>query len=194
MLKEKNKNLFFKKEVRKKSYLIRKQSSTYVYDASFNAAKNLISFVKITTKDVIGCYWPINNELDTRPLISLLSLKNIKIALPVIIKEKMLFKSWNTKQKLYFSKYKFYSPSKSSVTLSPNIIITPALAADLSGNRVGYGAGYYDRYYNQNKTKVYIGFIYARQIFNALPFTNLDLKLNAIVTDSFTKKINFNTK
>ena len=106
----------------------------------------------------------------------------------------MLFKSWDTKQKLYFSKYKFYSPSKSSVTLSPNIIITPALAADLSGNRVGYGAGFYDRYYNKNKTKVYIGFIYARQIFNALPFTKLDLKLNAIVTDNFTKKINFYTK
>ncbi len=194
MQKVKNKTAFLKKGVRTKSFLARKQSSTYLYDASFNATKNLISFLKITSKDIIGCYWPINNELDTRPLISLLSLKKIKIALPVIKNEKMLFKSWETKQKLYFSKYKFYSPSKSSLTLSPNIIITPALAADLSGNRIGYGTGFYDRYYNQNKTKLYVGFIYASQIFNTLPFTKHDLKLNAIVTDNFIKKINFNTK
>jgi 5-formyltetrahydrofolate cyclo-ligase len=194
MQKEKNKKIFLKKKIRKKSFLIRKHASINNYNASFNASKNFFKLFNITSKDIVGCYWPINNELDTRPLISLLSLKNIKIALPIIIKEKMLFKSWDTKQKLYFSKYKFYSPSKSSVTLSPNIIITPALAADLSGNRVGYGAGFYDKYYNQNKTKVYIGFIFARQIFNALPFTKHDLKLNAIVTDNFTKKTNFNTK
>ena len=76
MVKEKNNISFLKKKYRKKSFLIRKQASTYIYDSSFNASKKIISFLKITPKDIIGCYWPINNELDTRPLISILSLKN----------------------------------------------------------------------------------------------------------------------
>ena len=76
--------------------------------------------------------------------------------------------------------------------MTPNIIITPALAVDLMGNRIGYGAGFYDYYYNQNKSKTYIGYVYSKQIFNSLPFGEHDLKLNAIVTDNFTKNINFN--
>ena len=54
--------------------------------------KNFFKFFKITSKDVVACYWPINNELDTRPLISFLSLKKIKIALPIIEKKKCFLK------------------------------------------------------------------------------------------------------
>ena len=190
MAKEKNNQSFLKKKYRKKSFLIRKQASTYIYYSSFNASKKIISFLKITPKDIVGCYWPINNELDTRPLISILSLKNIRIALPIIVDEKMIFKTWKSSEKLYFSKYKFYSPHKSATTLTPSIIITPALAVDFNGNRIGYGSGFYDNYYNKNKSKYYIGYVYSKQIFNTLPFAKHDLKLNAIVTESFVKKIN----
>ena len=194
MPKKKNNKYILKKEIRKKSYFIRKHLSPYQYDASFNATKNLIKFLKIGSLDIIGCYWPNNSEIDTRPLISFLSLKNIKIALPFIEKEEMLFKAWNVNEELYFSRYRFYSPAKSSKTLYPNVIITPALALDFKGNRIGYGAGFYDKYYNKNKSSLYIGFTYTRQIFNALPFAKHDLKLNAIVTDSFIKTINLKTK
>ena len=192
MQKEKNKKIFLKKKIRKKSFLIRKHASINNYNASFNASKNLFKLFNITSKDIVGCYWPINNELDTRPLISILSLKKIKIALPFIEKKKMLFKAWKVSEKLYYSKYKFYSPNQNSLTLQPNIIITPALALDFNGNRIGYGAGFYDSYYNSNKTKTYIGYIYEKQIFNTLPFAKHDLKLNAIVTDNFIKKIDLN--
>ena len=104
----------------------------------------------------------------------------------------MLFKAWKVNEKLYYSKYKFYSPSQNSLTLQPNIIITPALAIDLNGNRIGYGKGFYDSYYNLNKSKIYIGYIYEKQIFKTLPFAKHDLKLNAIVTDNFIKKIDLN--
>ena len=114
--------------------------------------------------------------------------------MPFIEKQKMLFKEWKVNEKLYYSKYKFYSPSKNSLTLQPNIIITPALAIDSNGNRIGYGSGFYDSYHNLNKSKFYIGYIYEKQIFSTLPFTKHDLKLNAIVTDSFAKKINLNAQ
>lgn len=192
MQKEKNKNSFLKKNIRKNGFLIRKQASIITYNASFDASKNLFKLFKVTSKDIVGCYWPINNELDTRPLISILCLKNVKIALPFIENKKMLFKEWKVNEKLYYSKYKFYSPSKTSLTLQPNIIITPALAIDLNGNRIGYGGGFYDSYYNLNKSKIYIGYTYEKQIFSTLPFSKHDLKLNAIVTDNFIKKIDLN--
>ena len=106
----------------------------------------------------------------------------------------MLFKEWSIGEKLYFSQNKFYSPNENSRTISPNIIVTPALALDFDGNRIGYGKGFYDSYYGRNKSKLYIGFTYARLIFNTLPFEEHDLNLNAIVTDSFVKKFNPNNQ
>ena len=45
MLKEKNNKFFEKKEIRKKCFLIRKQSAVNSYYSSFNAAKNFLSLV-----------------------------------------------------------------------------------------------------------------------------------------------------
>ena len=151
--------------------------------------RNLLDYLPYSFKGIIGCYWPIKAELDTRPLISILLEKNIQIALPTIINDEMQFKKWKSEDKLYFSKYKFYSPSHKSKNLHPNIIITPALAVDSLGNRIGYGKGFYDKYYSKNKSKIYVGYVYKEQIFKALPFDKHDLKLNAIVTDTFVKKI-----
>ena len=106
----------------------------------------------------------------------------------------MSFKSWKPQEKLYFSKYKFFSPSTQAKDLSPDIIITPALAVDNQGYRIGYGKGFYDKFFGENKSKVYVGYIYAKQSFKALPFDKHDLKLDTVVTDTFVKKINNNLK
>ena len=73
--------------------------------------------------------------------------------------------------------------------MKPNIIITPALAVDLKGNRIGYGKGFYDKYYNIHKSENYVGYSYSQQIFKTLPFNQHDLKLNTVVTDNFVKII-----
>ena len=101
----------------------------------------------------------------------------------------MLFKAWKVNEKLYYSKYKFYSPSQNSLKqCNQTLLLHPLLLLISMGNRIGYGAGFYDSYYNSNKSKTYIGYIYEKQIFNTLPFAKHDLKLNAIVTDNFIKK------
>ena len=44
-------------------------------------------------------------------------------------------------------------------------------------------------YITDNKSVIYIGYIYAEQSFKTLPFEKHDLKLNAVITDAFIKKI-----
>ena len=188
-MKRKSKILSKKKLIRKNALIKRKKISINSYYASFAAMKYFFRCFSVSKDDVIGCYWPIQDELDTRPLISELIKKKIKIALPVILDNCMLFKSWNIKDSLFFSKYKFYGPSMKSSTLKPNIIITPALAVDLKGNRIGYGKGFYDKYYNIHKSENYVGYSYSQQIFKTLPFNQHDLKLNTVVTDNFVKII-----
>ncbi len=189
MLQNKNSNTLKKIEIRNRNFRLRKLLSITKYYRSFSIMKNFLQYFKLNCKDTVGCYWPTNSEIDTRPLISHLIEKKILIALPAIEDNKMLFKLWYPLDKLYYSKYKFYSPSTKSITITPKIIITPSLAVDYKGNRIGYGKGFYDKYYKNNKSSIYIGYIYTEQSFKALPFQKHDLKLNAIVTDTFVKII-----
>ena len=189
MLKEKNNNFLTKSEIRNSSFKLRKSLSITKFYKSYNATKNFLKYFEVFLNGAVGCYWPLSNEIDTRPIISFLIKKKIPIALPLISNGKMIFKLWKPQDQLYYSKYKFYSPNFNNKTLIPKIIITPSLAVDSEGNRIGYGKGFYDKYYNNNKSVIYIGYVYAEQSFKALPFEKHDLKLNAIVTDNFVKII-----
>ena len=187
MQKNQNSSLDIKSKIRSVNLKLRKSLSINNYYKSFSIMKNIVKNIKFNDESAVGLYWPINGEIDTRPLISLLIRKKIPVALPFIVKKQMSFKLWDYQDSLYYSKYKFYSPSENSETVIPKIIITPALAVDQLGYRIGYGKGFYDKYYSANKSSIYIGYIYSEQIFKALPFNKHDLKLNAIVTDVFYK-------
>lgn len=64
-----------------------------------------------------------------------------------------------------------------------DFVITPLLAVDKRGNRLGYGGGYYDRYFAENKNAVRIGYCYDFQIVKSVPNTSADIPLQYIVTD-----------
>ncbi len=189
MNKNQNNFTYTKSKIRSESLKLRKSLAFNNYYKSFSIMRNIVKNIKFNDENVVGLYWPINTEVDTRPLISLLIKIKIPVALPIIIKNLMSFKLWSLSDNLYYSKYRFYAPSESSETVIPKIIITPALAVDKLGYRIGYGKGFYDKYYRANRSAKYIGYIYSEQIFKTLPFNKHDLKLNAIVTDVFYKNI-----
>ena len=70
--------------------------------------------------------------------------KKIKISLPVIKKNfKMNFINGILKDPLNVNKYGIPEPIKKIVY--PDILLVPLVAFDKNLNRLGYGAGYYDR-------------------------------------------------
>lgn len=85
-----------------------------------------------------------------------------------------------------------------SQELAPNLIVLPALAFDAKGNRLGYGAGYYDRFLAelfsaQNAVRprqsgppcppYLLGMAFAWQVLPAVPTSVLDKKVDAICTE-----------
>jgi 5-formyltetrahydrofolate cyclo-ligase len=72
-----------------------------------------------------------------------------------------------------------------------DLMIVPALAADPRGQRIGYGAGYYDRmlplYCPPAQS---VGVVFDFQIIAETPTTEGDIPLNWIVTDQRTLSIN----
>src|SRR5262249_33796078 len=68
----------------------------------------------------------------------------------------------------------------------PSIVIVPMLAFDRHGNRLGYGAGYYDATLADLRRAhkiMAVGYAFAGQEVDVVPHDEHDQKLDAIVTE-----------
>jgi len=95
----------------------------------------------------------------------------------------------NSRWPLRAGAYGISEPDPSSPLVEPSIvdlILVPCVACDVSGYRLGYGGGFYDRMLSdrtwQNKLTVGIVFEYAR--LPQLPRDDWDIPLDAICTES----------
>ena len=82
-----------------------------------------------------------------------------------------------------------YGPKEPArrVAVSPqnvDVVVTPGLAFDRGGRRLGYGGGYYDRYLARlHPHAVRIGIGFSRQVVERVPAEDADEPVDVIVTD-----------
>ena len=125
----------------------------------------------------------------------LLFKKGLSLTLPFIHKDNKLmeFKKWNSNDVLQLNKYGIPQTFIKSKTLIPDIFLVPLLAFDKYGNRLGYGSGYYDKYFNMlnlNKKKlrtIGIGFSFQKK--DRLKVFKTDFCLDAVFTEKGFLKI-----
>ncbi|MDL2206373.1 5-formyltetrahydrofolate cyclo-ligase [Eubacteriales bacterium OttesenSCG-928-N13] len=63
-----------------------------------------------------------------------------------------------------------------------DLILVPGVAFDRAGNRMGYGAGYYDRFL-VNGSGLKLGVCFEQQLLDALPTDENDIQMDALVTE-----------
>lgn len=66
---------------------------------------------------------------------------------------------------------------------APDFILIPGMAFDLFGRRLGYGAGYYDRYLENARPCPLVGFCFSAQIVPQVPAQDWDQKMNFLCTE-----------
>ena len=65
-----------------------------------------------------------------------------------------------------------------------DLVIIPGVAYDYAGNRLGYGAGYYDRLLSQSERKLFVvAPAFEEQMVDLIPAEKHDMKVDIIVTD-----------
>jgi 5-formyltetrahydrofolate cyclo-ligase len=93
--------------------------------------------------DHVGLYWPLEGELDLRPLA-----RRTAVALPAIGPQRLVYRPWQPGQPLTADACGIPAPPAEAGELAPeqlSLLLIPALAIDPSGIRLGYGGGWYDR-------------------------------------------------
>ncbi len=133
-------------------------------------------------------YFPIRDELDPLPLLSALHEKGMRIALPVVRPgPDLIFREWRPGSPLASGKFGLKEPSGANLALVPDIVLVPLLAFDRKGNRLGYGAGYYDaalRKLRRRGPVTAIGIAFDEQEFLEVPQEPQDESMDMILTPS----------
>jgi 5-formyltetrahydrofolate cyclo-ligase len=173
-----------KDELRKRAKHIRDNIPDEIRKQSAQNLKNRVQAV-VSDEQIIGTYMSIRNEIEPPHMI-----KNAQMALPVIRNKTTLeFYSWSVGQPLVKRDFDIPIPDTRDLSpIIPDIIFAPLLMCDVHGNRLGYGAGHYDRYLASLATKPkLIGVCFDEQIYDGeLPNEPHDVKLDLIITPSRT--------
>ena len=64
-----------------------------------------------------------------------------------------------------------------------DITITPGIGFTKKGGRLGYGRGYYDRWFSINEVKTKIGIAFEEQVVMNLPLEKTDVNMDIIITE-----------
>ena len=140
----------------------------------------------------ISFYWPIRSEIDPRPVMERFA-KRGAVCLPVTSGYNPLtFRVWTPGAAMDVDGFGVAVPSIDD-RIAPRTLVLPLLAFDAYGQRLGYGAGHYDRTLQQLRAQHpvrAIGFAYSAQECDRVPTEPTDQPLDLIVTEkgAFTPK------
>jgi 5-formyltetrahydrofolate cyclo-ligase len=134
----------------------------------------------------VTSYVPLGSEADPSLLARAAVDRGCAIALPHVTTptEPMRFLAWDTEASLVAGPFNLQQPAHDATALVPDIILTPLVAFDAKLNRLGQGAGYYDRVFAAFPDARRIGVAWSVQQVDALPTDPWDLALQAIVTEN----------
>ena len=159
------------------------------------AAQDLLCYIEqfastfLIKGAVIAGYWAIGSELNPLPFLTALFERGAILCLPAVIDcHAMVFRSFDLYKtgSLYHARFGIREPSAANPELLPDIVLTPLVAFDKRGNRVGYGAGYYDRVYAEFVQKKHhskaVGVGFVEQEVPQIPAEPFDQKMHALLT------------
>ncbi|MGP1361237.1 MAG: 5-formyltetrahydrofolate cyclo-ligase [Candidatus Fimenecus sp.] len=143
--------------------------------------------------EIIFAFSPLEIEIDITSVLEA-SLREKKLALPKCYSKnkKMAFYLIKSLSELKISEYNILEPLEDKDNeIMPNentLIIVPGLVFSKNGERVGFGAGYYDRYLADNKAKT-ISICYEKSLVDRIETNIYDIRIDEIITENNIYKI-----
>ncbi len=175
-----------KQAARKAAMTQRKAAHEAAQGAGEAAAMHLLAWLE-TQPDIraISGYMPIHTELDILPTMHALHARGYALSVPVIIGKAMplKFSVWTPEAKMIKGPFGAMVP-ETNRWQRPDLLLCPMLAFDATGQRMGYGGGFYDRTIAGLAPVRAMGFAYAGQMTRNLPSEPTDMPLDGVITET----------
>jgi 5-formyltetrahydrofolate cyclo-ligase len=147
------------------------------------------SAIPLTPGAIISGFMPIRSEADIRPLMEALRTRGARLVLPVVLdRETIIFRAFEVDAPLVRTGFGTTGPGEDAQVLDPDILLVPLSVFDGHGQRIGYGAGHYDRaiarLHGKGRVPILIGVAFDCQEVPSVPAEPHDVPLHAVLTES----------
>lgn len=174
-----------KARLRQKVKRLRRETSEkerFLWDQKL--AKQILSMGCWQPGDCVYCYISVRNEAGTEMLLRELWNRKIQAAVPRVRGKEMDFYYISGMEDLEPGAMGIPEPRegcrKAAEPGAP--VIVPGVAFGQDFSRLGYGGGYYDRFFEREPEHLKIGMCYEFQLETELPSERFDVKMDAIIT------------
>lgn len=125
-------------------------------------------------------YLSVNTETDTRRIIRGIQAAGKEVCVPLVDGKTM--RCVPLAGDLARGAYGIEQPAHGEETTC-GVALVPLIAADRAGNRLGYGGGYYDKYFAEHPEVLRLGIGYHAQLTEELPQERTDVPLDAYLSE-----------
>ncbi|HOB06447.1 MAG TPA: 5-formyltetrahydrofolate cyclo-ligase [Methanoculleus sp.] len=127
-------------------------------------------------------------EVETRGLIAALNNRGVLVVVPIIEREtrSLRLSALPDPGVLVQSTFNVPEPIGHEIPVRPEdiqAVVVPMLGFDSKGNRLGYGAGYYDRFLQRYPHPKKIGIAFSCQQVESIPADENDIMMDCIITE-----------
>ena len=134
----------------------------------------------------LASYVPVGTEADPTPLAAAGAAAGCALALPHVVDRAtaIRFLAWDMAEPLVQGPFGLMQPSAAAAPAEPGIILTPLVGFDRAGNRIGQGAGHYDRAFAAHPAAWRVGVAWSIQEVPDIVPDPWDVPLHAVATET----------
>lgn len=162
-------------------------------ERSARIAERVVALPEVERASTVMLFWSFGSEPDTSPLIERLHARGARVTLPRMADGDLEPRAFVPGDRVTVTSFGAREPADGDVIdpVAIDVVITPAVAFDRSGRRIGYGGGFYDRFFpktRQDAARIGIAFD-VQLVDDVLPNGHFDLRVDAVVTESAVVRI-----
>ncbi len=154
---------------------------------SYEICKNLKKLFDSKQVDAYLAYYPLGSEASLVAFMEEVLLQQKELALPRTLGEDMTFYVISSLDQVEEGNFHVMEPLLSCAEFSfaqkQIAVLTPGLCFDESGYRMGYGKGYYDRFFAQHPGLLKVGIAFEEQIAKEVITDSHDVPLDYLITE-----------
>jgi 5-formyltetrahydrofolate cyclo-ligase len=155
-------------------------------DLSRRIADRLLALAEVKNAGTVMAFWSFGSEVDTAPLIERLHAAGARVVLPRVEGDEIVAVAFAPGDPATRTPFGAFEPSGTDVVdpWDVDVVVTPGVAFDRRGRRVGYGGGFYDRFLPRTRPGAPpIAVAFALQVVDEVPGGRADRPVDVVVTE-----------
>lgn len=161
----------------------RNMTQAQILSASLQLAEQFYALPVYRNAKTVYGYLPYNQEVRTVPILEQALRDGKKVAVPKVYGDTMRF--------IYLDDLTQVAPSHMGIpepiddgpvaTDETALVLMPGLAFDRTGNRMGYGGGFYDKFLAAEPNHPTVALCYDFQLVDSIPVDSYDIPVDVVL-------------